>query len=100
MFRRCPFVPIVIDIELDAVLVGVCIIEAGLQSFVDGHHRQDALALEPSIGAEKIVERLVFESDVLHPPVAGSVGIGGDARHFKEYDSMMDLIVADKYGRK
>ena len=36
----------------------------------------------------------VFISDVLHPAVAGFVRIAAEARHFKENEAMMDLIVA------
>jgi len=68
---------------------------------IGGPHRQDAQALEPKISSQQIVERLVIESDVLQPRVAAFVWIGCRARYFKEYDAVIDLIVAHKReGRK
>jgi hypothetical protein len=52
------------------------------------------------MGAQQIVKRLVFESDVLQSRVAG-FGAIAEVGHFKERDAMMDLVVAHKcYCRK
>lgn len=59
-FRRCspdcPAVPIIIDIQLDAVAIRVLIVEGSLRAGIGTQHRPDTLLLQPRIGAKQIVE--------------------------------------------
>ena len=65
---RCGlFVAVVVDVEFHYVLVRIGLVERGLHAFVHGHPRQDVQAFEPSVGAQQIVQCLVFKGDVLLP---------------------------------
>lgn len=76
MFRRCPFVAVIVYIDLNDVLIWVGVIKHHLDALICSQHRQDAKSLQPGIGAEQLIERSIFEGDVLHARVLVLIGIG------------------------
>src|SRR5208337_2984349 len=100
VLSRGPFVAVVVDVDLDDILVRVRVINHHLDALVSRHHRQNAKALEPGIAAEEFVDLSIFEGDMLHPGMMMPLGIGGEARHLKEHDAMVDLIIAEEGRRR
>ena len=65
MFRRCPFVAVIADVEFDDIPVRVLVIKCRSHAVVSRPTRLDSQVLEPSVGAKQIVECFVRESDML-----------------------------------
>ena len=95
MLAGRPAIAVVVDIDLSAIAIRVLIIEGRLRSAVGGQRRDDAKALEPSIGAKQFIDGPILEGDVLQPMVARQVGIGGEAGQLDKREAMIGLVIAD-----
>src|SRR5271165_6791496 len=93
MLARCPTVPIIIDIQFDAVAIGILIVQSSLRASVGTQNRRDAFLLQPHVGAEQIVKTSIFEGKVLQPGMMRSVGISFKTGQFDECEAMVRLII-------
>src|ERR1700691_811791 len=73
---RGPSLRVVADIDLDAVAVGILVVESGLRPFVDRELRHYAERLEPGIGSQQFVERPELERNMLQSSMLRALGIG------------------------
>ena len=67
MFGRRQTVTVVIDVQLDAVAVGILIINGGLSTGISTQYRPNVLLFQSRIRAEQVVESSVLKGEVLEP---------------------------------
>ena len=82
-------------------LSGSLIVNRGLKPLIRGPHRRSLLKFsQPDIGAQEVIKRSIGECDVLHPRMAGPLGIDGGLGNLEERDAMIDLVVARECDRR
>src|SRR5271157_1091875 len=91
-----PVVVKIVDVQLHDVAFGIVIIHCRLNELVGGPQERNAERFEPKICAQQIVERFVFEGDVLHPCVTIPVAIAREAGCLKERETMVYLVVGSE----
>lgn len=57
VLERGPPIRIVAGIYLDAIAIGIVVIEGSLWPFIDRHRRYDAKCLEPRVAPQQVIER-------------------------------------------
>jgi hypothetical protein len=57
----------VVDLQLDAVTVGIAVVERERWPVIDRPLGLDAASLHPAVGVEELVERVVLVADVIQP---------------------------------
>ena len=75
MFGRRPAVAVIVDIQLDAVAIGILIVEGSLGARISAQDRRDAYSFQTRIGAEQVIKAAIFKGKVLKPLMLRSVGI-------------------------
>src|ERR1700692_3028109 len=63
VFARGPAITIIVDVEFNAVTIGILIVKCRLRTTVGAQHGLDSKTVESGIGAEQIIERSIFESN-------------------------------------